>query len=211
MKKSNKDKGSAPFEKKSHYNANRDDYVDDNGNYVYTTQVKVGGKWQRKVLAVIPFTEETADIIIALDQDNHDFDLDSRYDEENEDYSIRNQRNNHHGDPDDEDSFDGDPIENIADPRGDVFEQLYGEEPPVDPKVQMVEDFIKDRLTPEQQNLIYDHLGMHKTFEEIGNEGGADGKPVSKQAVHNRMKKIINKGRKEFGVDGEVKKKNQDE
>jgi len=99
----------------------------------------------------------------------------------------------------------------IADPSGDVFEQLYGEEPPVDPKVQMVEDFIKDRLTPEQQNLIYDHLGMHKTFEEIGNEGGADGKPVSKQAVHNRMKKIINKGRKEFGVDGEVKKKNQDE
>ena len=107
---------SLPFAKKSHFNNSRDSYVDENGNYVYTRWIKRNnGKWEREVVATIPFTDENKDIIILLDQDDHDFDLSARYDEENADYNIRSKREKAQNPAADDQVFDTDPIEEIPD------------------------------------------------------------------------------------------------
>lgn len=149
-------KKSLPFERKSTFNQERDHYLDEDGNYVYTKWVqRPNGKWERVVTDIIPLTAENMEIIILLDGDDHDTDLQGRYEEENADYRIRNQQNNSHGDSEDEDDFAADPIEGIADPHGDVFDHLYPEDKPADPKVQAVEAFIPEELTPGQQDLVY--------------------------------------------------------
>lgn len=191
------------FERKSHFNNDRGSYVDENGNYVYSQWVKrPNGKWEREIIDIVPLTAENRDVIILLDEYDHDNDLQERYDEENADYGIRNQHDNHHGDSEDEDSFDADPLENIADPSGDVFDQLYPEEMPVDPKVAQAEAFIHEQLKPEQQDMVYGHLGEMKYLEDIRREEeAATGKKVTKQAVHGRWDRIITKACKEFGVE----------
>lgn len=205
---------SLPFDKKSHFNNSRDSYVDEIGNYVYTRWVKRGnGKWEREIVATIPFSEETRDIIIMLDQDDHDCDLQERYDEENADYGIRNQRNNAHGDSEDEDSFDSDSIENIADPNGDPFSRLCQDEQPVDPQVHEMETFVRTELNDRQQDLFFGHYGEGKSLEDICREEEVEtGKKVTKQAVHGRWDRIITKTCKHFGVEKpkqEHKKKDQ--
>ncbi|MCD7716050.1 MAG: hypothetical protein LUI39_06335 [Lachnospiraceae bacterium] len=194
---------SQPFDKKSHFNDNRDSYVDESGNYVYTKWVKhANGKLERVVVDIVPLTAENRDIIILLDEYDHDNDLQERYDEENADYGIRNQRDNRHGNSEDEDSFDADPLESIVDPSGDVFDQLFPEEQPVDPKVAQAETFIHEKLKPEQQDMVYGHLGEMKYLEDIRREEEtATGKKVTRQAVHGRWDRIITKACKEFGVE----------
>jgi hypothetical protein len=194
---------SLPFERKSRFNDSRDSYVDENGNYIYTRWVKrSNGKWEREVVATIPFTDENRDIIILLDQNDHDCDLQERYDEENADYSIRNQRSNAHGDSADADDFVTDPIDSIKDPNANVFSQLYPDEQPVDPRVQEMETFIRTELTEEQQNLFFAHYGEGKYLEDVRREEEAEtGKKVTKQAVHGRWDRIVTKTCKHFGVD----------
>ena len=63
MQKRNND--SLNFDHKSHYNDDRDSYIDKNGNYVYTQWVKVGKSYERRVVDIIPLTEENRDIIIS--------------------------------------------------------------------------------------------------------------------------------------------------
>ena len=48
MQKRNND--SLNFDHKSHYNDDRDSYIDKNGNYVYTQWVKVGKSYERRVV-----------------------------------------------------------------------------------------------------------------------------------------------------------------
>ena len=194
---------SLSFDKKSHFNNGRDSYVDENSNYVYTRWVKQSnGKWEREVVAIIPFTYENKDIIISLDQDDHDCDLQERYDEENADYSIRNQQNNFYGDSESEDDFDSDPVESIEDPNGDVLSQLYQDKQSVDPQMQEMETFVRTELSDEQQDLFFSHLGEGKFLEDIRREEeAATGKTVTKQAVHGRWNRIVTKTCKHFGVE----------
>ena len=194
-----KKKGTPQFERKSHFNNNRDSYVDDQGNYVYTQWVKRdNGKWEREVVATIPFTDETRDIIIYLDADDHDFDLDERYEEENADYGFRNKCKKAKK-QDDDMEFDVDPIEEIPDPTAVTSD----EEPvPEDPMITKIAEFIRTELTEEQQSLLFGHLGEGKFLEDIRREEeAATGKKVSKQAVHNRWNRIVTKACKHFGVD----------
>ena len=60
----NRNNDSLYFDHKSHYNDDRDSYIDKNGNYVYTQWVKVGKTYERRVVDIIPLTEENRDIII---------------------------------------------------------------------------------------------------------------------------------------------------
>jgi hypothetical protein len=196
-------KDSLPFEKKSRFNDSRDSYVDESGNYVYTRWVKRdNGKWEREVVATIPFTDENREIIILLDQNDHDCDLQERYDEENADYGIRNQRNNVHGDSEDADDFESDPIESIKAPNADAFSQLYPDEQPVDPRVQEMEQFVRSELSDEQQDLFFGHMGEGKFLEDIRREQETEtGKKITKQAVHGRWDRIVTKTCKHFGVE----------
>ena len=127
MQKRNND--SLNFDHKSHYNDDRDSYIDKNGNYVYTQWVKVGKTYERRVVDIIPLTEENRDIIILLDGSDHDMDLQDRYAAENADYGMENrkqrQADGSQTDGDDDQTFDSDPMESIADPRADVMKTLF--------------------------------------------------------------------------------------
>ena len=85
----NRNNESLNFDHKSHYNDDRDSYIDKNGNYVYPQWVKVGKSYERRVVDIIPLTEENRDIIILLDGSDHDMDLQDRYAAENADYEWR--------------------------------------------------------------------------------------------------------------------------
>ena len=162
------------------------------------------GKWKRRVTDIIPLTAENMEIIIMLDQDDHDTDLQDRYAEENTDYEIENQqtRNECDGDGEDNDGFDTDPIENIADPKGNVFSQLYPEEESANPQFEEMERFVRSGLSEEQQNMVFAHCGERKYLEDIRREEeAATGKKVTRQAVHGRWDRILTKTCKHFGVE----------
>ena len=206
-----KNNATTPFERKSHFNSNRDSYLDEQGNYVYTRWVKrYNGNWEREVVATIPFTDETRDIIIFLDADDHGFDLDERYEEENADYGFRNKCKNAKK-RDDDLEFDTDPIEQLPDPAS-----IASDDEPVqeNPMIDEIADFIRTELTEEQQNLLFAHLGEGRFLEDIRREEeDATGKKVTKQAVHNRWNRIVAKTCKHFGVDKpkQEHKKNKDQ
>ena len=200
MQRSKKSKNTT-FERKSQFDDNRDSYVAEDGSYVYLKWVQLpNGKYEHRVAAVIPFTEETADIIISLDEDDHRQDLQERYDAENADYSFCNQRTKRQNDS--EDDFDTDPISNIADPHSDFTSEMFAEDKPENPMVVLVEAFVREKLTPPQQDLFFAHYGEMKFLEDIRREEEAlTGKKISRQAMHNRLTKILDRVCKELGTE----------
>ncbi len=172
--KSTRDHG---FEKKSQFNDRRDSYVDANGNYVYTEWVKVGKKWERRVVATIPLDAENRDFIIMLDGSDHDMDLQDRYAAENADYGMENRKQR---------QADGSQTD------GDDDQTL----------VTQAENFIETQLKPAQQDMIYGHLGEGKYLEDLRREENKrTGKEVKMAAYHDRWDRIIQKGCRYFGVE----------
>lgn len=204
--KMNRNNDSLNFDHKSHYNDDRDSYIDKNGNYVYTQWVKVGKSYERRVVDIIPLTEENRDIIILLDGSDHDMDLQDRYAAENADYGMENrkqrQADGSQTDGDDDQTFDSDPMESIADPRADVMKTLFPDDTQGNPLVMQVEEFIETHLKPAQQDMIYGHLGEGKYLEDLRREENErTGKEVKKAAYHDRWDRIIQKGCRYFGVE----------
>ena len=204
--KMNRNNDSLNFDHKSHYNDDRDSYIDKNGNYVYTQWVKVGKTYERRVVDIIPLTEENRDIIILLDGSDHDMDLQDRYAAENADYGMENrkqrQADGSQTDGDDDQTFDSDPMESIADPRADVMKTLFPDDTPGNPLVTQAEEFIETQLKPAQQDMIYGHLGEGKYLEDLRREENErTGKEVKKAAYHDRWDRIIQKGCRYFGVE----------
>ena len=204
--KMNRNNESLNFDHKSHYNDDRDSYIDKNGNYVYTQWVKVGKSYERRVVDIIPLTEENRDIIILLDGSDHDMDLQDRYAAENADYGMENrkqrQADGSQTDGDDDQTFDSDPMESIADPRADVMKTLFPDDTPGNPLVTQAEDFIETQLKPAQQDMVYGHLGEGKYLEDLRREENErTGKEVKKAAYHDRWDRIIQKGCRYFGVE----------
>lgn len=204
--KMNRNNESLNFDHKSHYNDDRDSYIDKNGNYVYTQWVKVGKTYERRVVDIIPLTEENRDIIILLDGSDHDMDLQDRYAAENADYGMENrkqrQADGSQTDGDDDQTFDSDPMESIADPRADVMKTLFPDDTPGNPLVTQAENFIETQLKPVQQDMIYGHLGEGKYLEDLRREENKrTGKEVKKAAYHDRWDRIIQKGCRYFGVE----------
>ena len=204
--KMNRNNDSLNFDHKSHYNDDRDSYIDKNGNYVYTQWVKVGKSYERRVVDIIPLTEENRDIIILLDGSDHDMDLQDQYAAENADYGMENrkqrQADGSQTDGDDDQTFDSDPMESIADPRADVMKTLFPDDTPGNPLVMQVEEFIETHLKPGQQDMIYGYLGEGKYLEDLRwEENERTGKEVKKAAYHDRWDRIIQKGCRYFGVE----------
>ena len=204
--KMNRNNDSLNFDHKSHYNDDRDSYIDKNGNYVYTQWVKVGKSYERRVVDIIPLTEENRDIIILLDSSDHDMDLQDRYAAENADYVMENrkqrQADGSQTDGDDDQTFDSDPMESIADPRADVMKTLFPDDTQGNPLVMQVEEFIETHLKPAQQDMIYGHLGEGKYLEDLRREENErTGKEVKKATYHDRWDRIIQKGCRYFGVE----------
>lgn len=181
----------------SEYDENRGSYMDADGNYVYTTWEKRGKKWVEVPVCTIPLGEngENAEWIIMLDHDDHEVDLQNRYQDVNADYEFMNRIvNQKAGD----DMSDTDAWAMIADPNADVFDTLFPEEEEVNPKLQQLEEFM-ELLTEDQINLIYEHFGAGKTLKQIcDEENAANGTDKSPQSVGNRKKKILDRLKKLF-------------
>lgn len=89
-----------PFERKSRVNTNSDNYLDANGNYVYTRSVRLpNGQWEREIIDIVPLTSENMDCIIVLEENDHDVDLAERYDAENADYGFLAKKDSDEGNP----------------------------------------------------------------------------------------------------------------
>lgn len=173
-----------PFERKSKVNTNSDNYLDANGNYVYTRMVRrPNGQWEREIIDIVPMTAENMECIIVLEENDHDTALAERYDAENTDYDFLAKK----------DANEGDPFDRIA---VDIFEDAAET-----PNLEQILAFI-ETLTPAQKDLLYAHLGERKFLEDIRREEeAATGKKITKQAMHNRWNKIIAKAGKYFGVE----------
>lgn len=185
-------------ERTSKYDENRGCYMDADGNYVYIKWEKVGQKWIEKPLCTIPLGEngENLEWVIMLDRDDHEVDLQGRYQEENADYGFRNQVDNTKA-GDDDDVEDTDAWAKLANPNADIEKILFSEEPENPQVVKLLQ--LMEQLTESQINLIYDYFGARKQLTEIcDEENAANGTHKSPQSVGNRKKKIIERLRKLF-------------
>ena len=188
-------------ERTSKYDVNRGCYMDADGNYVYTKWEKIGKKWIEKPLCTIPLGEngENLEWVIMLDRDDHNVDLQNRYQGENEDYGFRNQVDNTKA-GDDEDMEDTDAWAKLADPSADIEKLLFAEEELEDPQVTKLLQLM-EQLTESQINLIYDYFGARKQLTEIcDEENAANGTNKRPQSVGNRKKKDNESLRKLFEV-----------
>ncbi len=132
-----------------------------------------------------------------LDRNDHDVDLQDRYQEENSDYEFRNQVDNSKA-GDDDDMEDTDAWAKLADPNTDIEKIFFSEEEPEDPQVVKLMQLM-EKLTESQINLIYGYFGARKQLTEIcDEEKAANGTNKSPQSVGNRKKKIIERLRKLF-------------
>lgn len=169
------------FEKESKYNKNRTSYFDSKCNYVYVVN--------EKKREIIPYSDELREVFEFLDESDHEMDLQERRERENRVADVK---------PiDDKDTKASNAIERAADKN--PIEMLFsdGVEENDDLKVKFKEWI--ETLSDSQQDLIYKHFGMRMTFEEIRLEEEKNGKRVTKQAIHNRWKKLQEKIKKEFG------------
>lgn len=183
--------------RKSHYNANRNSYLTKDGRYAYITW---DGEHNRNVTHYLEVGKDgvTEELLIFLDEDDHDTDLQERYNDDNADYSFQNKQLTYCKNQKDENATD--PINEIEDKHADPFNLLFPEEEVTNEQLLQLISAM-DNLTEAQRNLIYDHFGAKKTLEEIRqSEITSTGKDVSQQAFSNRLKKIITRLCKEFDV-----------
>lgn len=143
----------------------------------------------------------TEEIILLLDQMDHDGDLGERYEEENKDQKFERKLRKYEADPDDDNAVN--PWNQIEDPHADLTEDAERREKPENPDAEKIRRVVKEDFTPEQQNLFFSHFGECRQLEQIRQEEAAcTGKPVTPQAMNNRKNKMIRKAaKKAFGVE----------
>ena len=176
-----------PFTRKSKYNKERTSYLDKSFNYVYEyTEYRPDGTRVEKK-EIIPYSEDLCEVFKVLDESDHDMDLAQRYEDEHRAKDIIN-------DNGDEDYIS--PLELIV-ASLDVESNLLDENESLRKLIVEVAYWMES-LPEKQKELIYDHLILGKTFDEIRLEETEKGVVVTKQAIFNRWKKILSKGKKKF-------------
>ena len=195
---------SKKFEKKSGYNEDRDSYVTADGDIVYLGSRKVGNRWERYEIARYTFAELEAagqtEIVIAIDENHRDMDIQKDHNIRNADKVIEKQQAGDYGD--DDADFTEDPLEQIADPHGDVFDQLFPEpEPPENPQIAIVRKVIES-LAPAEQEMFWARYGEMQFLEDIRRADlEKNGTAPTQQAYSKRHNKIITKTCEVLGVE----------
>ena len=181
--------------RKSKYDKNRSCYMAEDGSYVYEVVDLDTGAVRKE--RFVPEGEDTAELVIWLDEEDHQQDLARRYEEENLDWEMENKRARFEkGTTDDE--FDEDPFYQITSNMGIPGASLFEEEKTEDPRIVKLREFMKE-LTDDQVNLIYDLFGNLKTLREIAEESvKPDGTHPTEQAIYGREQKILKRLRKMF-------------
>lgn len=157
------------FRKQSGFNNDRDSYVSDEGDIVYLGWEQVGGQWKRRELARVKYADLEAsgqtEIVFAIDESHREMDLQKDHDERNADKVIARQQAGETGD--DDTDFVEDPIEQIADPHGDIFDLLFSEdEEPENPQIEIVRRVIES-LPEKEQEMFWARYGEMKFLEDI--------------------------------------------
>lgn len=186
-------------EKKSKFDSNRTAFIDSKtGEYVFNEWVNRGTErrplWDLREVARIP--AEMVKWIKLLDEDDAAVDLQNRYENEHRDFSIENKKQaNQELDDDDsvvDDGQTGNPMEDIPDKHGDPEKILFSEEEATDPRIERIEQTKMTRLTEEQRNLYYDHIGQQMYLEDIRKEKiSMTGKNITQQAISKQWRKTM--------------------
>ncbi len=181
--------------RKSKYNKNRSCYMAESGAYIYEViDIDTGAVIKERF---VPESDEAAEVVIWLDEDDHQQDLSRRYDEENLDWGMENKRVRFERDTTEEE-FDEDPLYQLNSNMCIPGASLFDEEETEDPRILKLREFMKE-LTDDQINLIYDLFGNLKTLREIAEESvKPDGTHPTEQAIYGREQKIIKRLRKMF-------------
>lgn len=181
--------------RKSKYDKNRSCYMTEDGSYVYEiVDIDTGAVRKERIT---PEDENTAELVIWLDEDDHQQDLRRRYDEENLDWEMENKRARFEKSTT-EDEFDEDPFSQITSTMSIPGASLFNGEEAEDPRIVKLREFMKE-LTDDQVNLIYDLFGNLKTLREIAEESvKPDGTHSTEQAIYGREQKILKRLRKMF-------------
>ena len=110
----------------------------------------------------------TQDIILFLDEMDHDGDLNDRYENEHKDPGFEAKRDRYEADPDDDDAVD--PWDEIEDRNADLPDDCERQETPENPDAAKIREVVETDFTPEQQDLFYSHFGECKQMEQIRQE-----------------------------------------
>ena len=166
-------------------------YITENGkSFMYFKGIN---KDNKPIYIAIPIsteiTLEQAQAIIELDHRGY---LDERYYRENKDVLFDLLMQNAEDESYVEDLYFIDTISPEA--------QLFGEEEVENPLCAIVRRVVEEECTEAQQELFYKVYGMGITLEEIRQEELRKGTSVSKQAMTNRLNKILDKVAMALGV-----------
>lgn len=198
--------------RKSEFAPDRECYMDEKGNYVYRHWVQLpDGKWELQTLCTARIGEDgvSSDITIVLDDMDCDEDRQNNLIRKHRDGAFEKRRAAYEADQSDEGGDRRrDPWENVsyqAQQCTDMFDAIFPEGRPVDPRMTRLLELMAG-LTQDQRDLIYDHLGQGKYFEEIAAEQN-----VGRTAISNRWDRIIAKLCKGFGIEKPVRRNNRKE
>lgn len=125
----------------------------------------------------------TEELIIFLHSQDNETHLQNRYQEEHTDYAFLHKTRRYDMDPEHEEN----PFDMIPDENSDVWSALFPEEKTLSSKLERLREILP-LLTDNQRDLIYRLYGERKTPAEIAREDG-----VSKAAIHDRQKKLMNR------------------
>lgn len=167
--------------KKSHYNAERHNYLTEDGKYIYEFWNAETGRYEKQILKQGE-NGVTEDLIIFLDECDHDEDLQERYKRENCISDV---------------DFGKEDSENVS--QVDILAYQKYCQPNYSQNfdiLERLENFIRS-LKPEQIDLIYSLFGEQRQMEEIAKDEG-----TTRQAIYNRRKKIFERVKKFFEQNG---------
>ena len=178
-----------------------------NGYYTYSAWVQQpNGLWELKPICTAMIGEEgvTAEITIALDDADCDDDRRNNQIRKHRDKVFEDQCATYDADHSDENGDKRvDPWDKAsyqAAQGTDILDQIFPEDKPTDARMEKLLELMS-RLTEDQRDLLYDHLGARKQFTQIAaEESERKGKRVSRQAISNRWDRILAKLCKGFGV-----------
>lgn len=162
---------------KARYNPNRETYVDENGNYVYLVWDEEIRKYRQEV-CVIGEGDFTPEVRALLDE--MDAEEDRRLDADNHHLDkVFECKKKAHGD--DGSGRTPDPIDLLPQVRQRSFQDALLEDPRIGRLLTAM-----DKLSPDQVDLVYAIYGEMQFGADVAREQG-----VSRQAINNRLKKIL--------------------
>ena len=188
-------------------------YLDTDGQYVFTRDVKRGGRWEKEVVARINPDDypNGSEIILALSDMDYEEDVQEEEIHEHTDKVFQERILRFESGSGDSQMANPWEAAAYAQDGAELFDQIFPGNMPVDERKEKLEAFIAT-LQPQQIDLVYQHLGARRTLEDLRlEEQERTGKVISQQAFSDRWNKILSRACKYFGIPKPRKRRMKDE